>query len=106
MGTAATRAKQKWNSGHYTNVAVAMNPVMVAQLREDCKMKGISVASVIAELVAGYLNTEAPISKEKALKKTVDNRGWRRKKLWKLIAEIESICNAEETYLCNIVNGQ
>ena len=60
MGTAATKAKRKWNNEHYTNVTVAMNPELAARLKEACKEKGVSASSVITGLVAGYLDTEVP----------------------------------------------
>jgi hypothetical protein len=102
MGTAATKAKRKWNSEHYTNVTAAMNPEMAAKLKDYCKGKGESVTSVITSLVAGYLETETPIPKEKPQKKAPDNRGRRSRELWKHIAAIEEICNGEEEYLGNI----
>jgi len=102
MGTAATKAKRKWNNEHYTNVTVAMNPELAAMLKEDCKQKSVSVTSVITELVAGYLDAEHPAPKEKPQKKAADNRGRRRRELWKHIASIEDICRNEEAYMSNI----
>lgn len=102
MGTAATKAKRKWNSEHYTNVTVAMNPELAAKLKEECKEKSKSVSSVIIGLVAVYLEAELPEGKEKAQIKAPDNRGRRRRELWKHIAAIENICNGEERYLGSI----
>ena len=102
MGTAATKAKRKWNNEHYTNVAVAMNPELAARLKEACKEKGVSVSSVITGLVAGYLDTEVPSAKERPQIKSPDNRGRRRRELWKHIAAIKELCNGEEEYMSNI----
>jgi hypothetical protein len=102
MGTAATRAKRKWNSEHYTNVTVAMNPELAVKLKECCRGKGLSVSSVVTGLVAGYLETDAPPPKEKQQKKAPDNRGRRRRDLWAHIAAIEDICLGEEEYMENI----
>jgi hypothetical protein len=102
MGTAATKAKRKWNNEHYTNVTAAMDPELAAKLKENCKENSVSVTSVITELVAGYLNTEAPEPKERPQKKAPDNRGRRSKELWKHISAIEEICRGEERYLDNI----
>jgi hypothetical protein len=55
MGSAATRAKRKWNREHYTNITVAMNPQLAVRLKERCGKEGVSVTSVITELIAGYL---------------------------------------------------
>jgi hypothetical protein len=60
MGTAATRAKRKWNKEHYTNVTVAMNPGLASKLKGKCKEDSVSVSSVITRLVAGYLGAEVP----------------------------------------------
>jgi hypothetical protein len=102
MGTAATRAKRKWNNEHYTNVTVAMDPGLAAKLKNDCEEKCVSVTSVITGLVAGYLDAEPPAVKEKPQKKAPDNRGRRSRDLWKLIDAIEDIYNGEERYLNNI----
>jgi len=102
MGTAATRAKRKWNSQHYTNVTAAMNPELAAKLKEKCKEECVSVTSVITELVAAYLDTEAPIHKEAPQQKSPDNRGRRKRELLKHIIAIENICRGEEEYLDNI----
>ena len=102
MGSAATKAKRKWNNEHYTNVTAAMNPELAAKLKEHCRENGVSVTSVITGLVAGYLDTEAPAPKDKPQKKAPDNRGRRRRDLWKYIAAIEEICRGEEEYLNNI----
>jgi len=65
MGTAATKAKRKWNRENYTNITVAMNPGLAAKLKEDCKEKSVSVSSVITGLVTGYLGVDVPPAKEK-----------------------------------------
>ena len=59
MGTAATKAKRKWNKEHYTNVTVALSPELAVKLKESCKEKGVSVTSVITMLVAEYLDGKA-----------------------------------------------
>jgi len=102
MGTAATKAKRKWNNEHYTNVTAAMSPELAAELKSRCKENSVSVTSVITELVAGYLGAEVPAPKEKPQKKAPDNRGRRSSELWKHIAAIEDICSGEEEYLSNI----
>ena len=102
MGTAATKAKRKWNSKHYTNVTVAMNPELAAMLKEYCVGKKVSMASVITGLVAGHLGAEVSPPNEKPQKKAPDNRSRRRRDLWVHIAAIEGICRGEEAYLGNI----
>ena len=102
MSTAATKAKRKWNSEHYTNVTVAMKPELAAKLKEHCREEGISVTSAITGLVAGYLDIEVPSLREKPREKAPDNRGRRRRELWKHIAAIEDICRGEEAYMDNI----
>ena len=102
MGTAATKAKRKWNSEHYTNVTVAMNPELAAKLKEACRERQVSVTSVITELVAEHLDSGTPPPKEKQQKSPPDNRGRRRKNLHKHITAIEAICRGEEEYLSNI----
>jgi len=64
MGTAATRAKRKWNREHYTTVTVALDPRLAATLKEHCKEEGVSMSSVIVGLVSGYLQDKAPSSVE------------------------------------------
>ena len=102
MGTAATRAKRKWNSQHYTNVSAAMDQELAAKLKERCRQDSVSVTGVITRLVAGYLEAEPPGPKEKPQKKAPDNRGRRRRALQAHISAIEDICCGEEEYLNNI----
>jgi len=102
MGTAATRAKRKWNSTHYTNVTAAMKQELAVQFKERCKENGVSVTSVISELVAEYLGTEAATPKDKPQKKAPDNRNRRRRALWECIAAIEELQRGEEEYFNNI----
>ena len=56
MGTAATRAKRKWNKENYTNITAAMSPELASRLKESCRENGVSVTSVITRLVEGYLD--------------------------------------------------
>jgi len=58
MGTAATRAKRKWNNEHYTNITVALKPELAERFKRDCKENGVSVTSVITKLVAEHLDRE------------------------------------------------
>jgi gas vesicle protein len=102
MGTAATKAKRKWNREHYTNITTAMTPGLANKLKENCRENGKSVTSLITELVSVYLDINDSSPKEKSKKTASDNRGQRRRKLWKHIAAIEIICNGEEAYLNNI----
>jgi hypothetical protein len=98
MGTAATRAKRKWNSGHYTNVTAAMKPELAAELKEHCRERGVSVTSVITGLVAVHLGAETPAPGAAPRKKAPDNRGH--------IAAIEELCRMDEEYLDNIPENQ
>jgi gas vesicle protein len=102
VGTAATKAKRKWNREHYTNITTAMTPELAAKLKENCKENGKSVTSLIIALVSEYLGIKDSSPKEKPQKTASDNRGRRKKELWKHIAAIETICDGEETYLSNI----
>jgi hypothetical protein len=56
MGTAATRAKRKWNKEHYTNITAALDPSLASRLKSRCKDDGVSVTSVISTLVTRYLD--------------------------------------------------
>jgi hypothetical protein len=71
MGTAATRAKRKWNSTHYTNITAAMKKELATAFKEKCKENGVSATSVITELVAGYLRAET--TEQKTSKNICDN---------------------------------
>ena len=102
MGTAATKAKRKWNNEHYTSISAAMSKELAARLKEGCRERNVSVSSVITELVAGYLDAEVPAPKDKPQKKAPDNRGRRRRELLQHIAAIEEICRGEQGYLNNI----
>ena len=102
MGTAGTKAKRKWNKEHYTNITAAMNPELASKLKKNCDENGISVTSLITRLVAGHLDADLPVIKEKPSKKAPDNRGRRIRELRKYIDAIEDIYRGEEQYLHNI----
>jgi hypothetical protein len=65
MGTAATRAKRKWNREHYTNITVALDPKLAATLKGHCNEQGVSVSSVITKLVTGHLKAETSSFEER-----------------------------------------
>ena len=70
MGTAATKAKRKWNKENYTNITAAMKPELALRLKESCRENGVSVTSVITALVERYLDAE-----DKALKEACTKAG-------------------------------
>jgi hypothetical protein len=102
MGTAATKAKRKWNKEHYTNVTAAMNPQLASKLKKSCEENGVSITSVITGLVARFLDAEVPAPKEKPQKKDPDNRRRRAREIEGHIAAIEGICCGEEQYFNNM----
>lgn len=106
MGTAATKAKRKWNNEHYTNITAAMNPVLADRLKKDCKEKGISVTSVITRLIVEHLDADISDSKETLQQNDPGTVARQSRELWEHIVAIEDICNSEEQHLSSTLNRQ
>ena len=100
MATASNRAKTKWNTEHYKQIKVFVDPVIAAAFKTACERAGRSIAGVLSQFMAEY----SAIAKESktAVKDSVSTRRKRRKSVSTLIFQMEQIRDAEILYQSNI----
>jgi hypothetical protein len=99
MGTAATRAKQRWNGEHYQQVKVYAAPDVAKDFKALCEAGGISVSAEISRFMAEKIGRSV---KAHAKKDPLATRGLRRKSLAAIIAGLYAMRDAEERYRDNI----
>ena len=54
MSSAANRAKTKWNSAHYTQVKISVDPEIANTFKTACDLSGISMAGVLSKYMSEY----------------------------------------------------
>jgi len=99
MGSPSTKAKQKWNSEHYSNVSVRVHKGLAAKFKSKCEENGVAVAGTLAKFMSAYCG--ATVDKLPS-RKPKDNRGRRRREIEKIIAAIEDVLEREVGYLTSI----
>jgi len=99
MGRTSSEAKQRYNEAHYVQLKVSVDPKIAAAFKEKCNENGVSMAAVLAQYMAIYSGTAAKNSLP--LIKTA-TRSDRRESVKMLIAKLEQVRDAEETYMDNI----
>jgi len=52
--SAATKSKQRWNSKHYTQVKVSIDPEVASAFKEACALSGVSMASQLSQYMSEY----------------------------------------------------
>lgn len=97
MSKASTKAKQKWNEAHYSQIKVSVPKSIAEMYRSKCVDMGISMASDIIGHMTGEI-----IIKKSAPVFPVENRKKRRESTKKLIAMLTEVRDAEERYMNNI----
>ena len=100
MSSAANRAKTKWNSEHYKQVKVSIDPAVAAAFKSACEKSGLSMASVLSQLMAKYSNSAA--ARKAAAKDDVSTRKKRRALVGALAQQLQKVRDAEESYMLGI----
>ncbi|MCL1981795.1 MAG: hypothetical protein FWG53_01715 [Clostridiales bacterium] len=54
MGNAANMAKTKWNSAHYTQVKIAVDPKIATAFKSACAASGVSMAGELSRYMSQY----------------------------------------------------
>lgn len=65
MGTAATRAKRKYEASNYERIVVIVKDGEKEKITERAKGKGLSVSGYISELIYSDLGEPCPIEIKK-----------------------------------------
>jgi len=99
MSKTSNEVKQRYNESHYVQLKVSVDPHIAAAFKEKCNENGVSMAGVLSQYMAIYSGTAAKNSLPFIKTKT---RPDRRESVKMLIAKLEQIRDAEETYMDNI----
>lgn len=95
---AATQAKKRWNSSHYTAVKVSIKPDVAAAFKEACAVANVSMAGELSRHMAEY----SDVALERKVKPDYSTRRQRRAAMRDIIQRIERIRDAEERSRDNI----
>jgi hypothetical protein len=99
MPKSSTKAKQKWNKAHYSQIKVSVPHELAAVYKARCKTAGVSIA---ADLIT-HMSYEPPATRLKHVAQfPVGTREQRRKTTGKIIVLLTAILDAEDEYLNNI----
>jgi len=93
------KTKQNWNTAHYAQVKVSVDPDIAAAFKADCQANGKSQASVLSGFMADYSQLN-PDKTEPADK--LDTRKRRRAAIKMITARLENLLAAEENYRDNV----
>ena len=100
MPDAANKAKTKWNSAHYRQVKVSVDPAIAAAFQAACVKTGCSMASVLSAYMAEYGKTA--IQTRPSPGALFNTKKKRRKALAELIQQLNHIKDAQEHSKDNI----
>jgi hypothetical protein len=94
---AATQAKKRWNAANYTQLKVHVDPVLASGFKADCAASGVSIASVLKEFMADYINE----SKTRKPVLEYSNRRKRRSAILWIVRQLELVKAGEEKLMNN-----
>jgi methylase of polypeptide subunit release factors len=99
MTTASNQAKARWNSNHYTQVKVAVDPELASSFKAACMISNVSMASKLSEFMAEY----SGIVRQNKNKTSPDysTRRKRRAAIKHILLELEQIKAEEERFIDN-----
>jgi hypothetical protein len=92
MGTTATKSKQRWNSVHYTQVKVSIDPEVASAFKAACESSGVSMASKLSQYMSEYSN----IAKKSRRSPDYTTKRQRRAAVKSIVQQLKRIKSAEE----------
>jgi enamine deaminase RidA (YjgF/YER057c/UK114 family) len=98
MGVTSNDVKQRWNDGHYTQVKVSVPTEIAASFKAHCSAACVSMASEIARFMSAQSGAS---HSSKTSADPLATRQQRRRALNKVIALLEAIIDAEQSYADN-----
>jgi hypothetical protein len=100
MGTAATKAKQRWNKEHYSQVKVSVFPSVAQGFKEACALSDTSMSAELVRFMAAYANAtdELPAAVTEKRQAQIKSRQGRRRLLLDIFGQLQDIRDAEEAY--------
>jgi hypothetical protein len=98
------KSKQIWNSQHYTQLKVSVDPATAAAFKQACADSGLSFASVIANFMANFASggLKPMIIASNPPPPNLSARKLRRSRTLSIINDLQLVKDAEQLYLDNI----
>lgn len=100
MGATSNKAKQLWNTDHYTQIKISVSPELASAFKAACTSSNVSMASAISRFMAEYCKHN--LAGEARRSPDYSNRRNRRTAVRKMTEQLSLIMDAETTYLDNI----
>jgi hypothetical protein len=99
MGTTSNQAKTRWNSNHYAQVKIAVNPELASSFKAACAVTNVSMAGKLSEFMAEY----SGMIRQTKSKTSPDysTRHKRRAAIKRILLELEQIRVEEERFIDN-----
>jgi hypothetical protein len=97
MGSTSNQAKTRWNSNHYAQVKIAVDPELASSFKAACAVANISMAGKLSEFMAEYSgmvrHTKSKTSPD------YSTRRKRRTAIKRILLELEQIRLDEERFI-------
>jgi hypothetical protein len=93
------KAKQKWNSAHYTRIEISISKDLAESFKLKCAKKHVSVTGAISDLICENLGKPAEkVKKLRSYQPKFDTRRGRRQVIRTIIGLVEEVKAAELEY--------
>ena len=105
MPNPSNASKQRWNAANYTQVKISVKKEIASAFKAACATAGVSMASVLSQLMAEYGAVEAmpkPSNKAAAADFTLPTKKKRDKTIFEAISKLRWACEAEGQSMENI----
>jgi len=99
MGNTSTQVKQQWNSSHYTQVKISVDPATASAFKSACTASDVSMTSVLSKFMNQYSQT---VIEKKGYSLDLSTRRQRRAAIRSLIYQLLRVRDGEEHYRDNI----
>ena len=96
------KSKQDWNSAHYTQIKVSVDPVIASNFKAACIDSGISMAMILSDFMSTFSGVSKPKDVSISKNDSLSSRRQRRIRTKHLIHDLELVKAAEESYRDNI----
>jgi hypothetical protein len=98
MGNVSMQAKERWNSAHYQQLKISIDPELASAFKEACSLSGVSMTSKLSQYMSEY--SGIAIKHKRSPEYTTKRQ--RRAAVKSIVQQLKSIMAAEKQCLENI----
>ena len=98
MGNVSNKIKQQWNSAHYAQVKISVEPCLATNFKKACASSNISMAAALSQFMRDYSGTAV----SQNVVSDYSTRRKRRAAINRTMRQLLLIKDAEIVYLNNI----